>query len=201
MKAKETAMKMKSSIYLRVFPAILALSAMTACSGFSAGKVREQLGVNREAPDEFAVVRNAPLEVPPPYAVQNLPKPQRGAARPQENTPDEAARMTLLGKDPEQARAATAARNASTRTAADEVFMTKALANEADPTVRAVLDAETAKLHNRNKSVMERLFNYGGNAAVPSATVVDAQAESARIQENLKQGKSIADGEIPYKEE
>ena len=63
------------------------LAAMTAACG-SGGFL------NRERPDEFAVQRQAPLEVPPDF---NLTPPAAGAPRPAEGTAAEQALDVLFG--------------------------------------------------------------------------------------------------------
>ena len=80
---------------------ILAGSAallLTGCSG-----AKEQLGLTRSAPDEFAVVKRAPLEMPPDYALR---PPRPGATRPQEQATAEQAREAVFGQTQEHAQAA-----------------------------------------------------------------------------------------------
>jgi hypothetical protein len=175
------------------FLMIASLMALSACGG--ASEFRKQLGVNKAAPDEFAVLRRAPLEVPPPYGADALPLPTPGAPRPQEKPTDQAARQALTGVQDHKARLP------QTMSAAEKTFLLKSGTDQADPNVRDVIDSETAALHDINKPVAERLFNYGGDASVPSATVVDAKAEAQRIKDNLAAGKSITDGETPSIEE
>ncbi|MEL0015072.1 MAG: DUF3035 domain-containing protein, partial [Rhodospirillales bacterium] len=55
---------------LRVF-SVTVLVAMTA----GCGSVKDELGLEKKAPDEFTVVRNAPLSLPPNY---NLRPPKPG---------------------------------------------------------------------------------------------------------------------------
>ena len=180
---------------------LASLMMLSACGGVAG--VREQLGVEKGSPDEFAVVRRAPLEVPPPYAETTLPLPDPGAPRPQEDAPDEAARRALLGKtvQTEEPRRTTATLTTPTKSLAEQTFLDKARASDADPSVRERIDAETAELHDRNKPVAERLLSIGGDSRVPSATVVDAKAEAERIKANQEAGKSITDGETPSIEE
>lgn len=65
----------------------LALAALLAgCNGGS--------GLNRNRPDEFAVARQAPLVIPPDYA---LVPPKPGAGRPQDNNPNTLALEALFG--------------------------------------------------------------------------------------------------------
>lgn len=51
-------------------------------------------GLNRARPDEFAVARQAPLVIPPDYA---LVPPKPGAGRPQDNNPNTLALEALFG--------------------------------------------------------------------------------------------------------
>ena len=51
-------------------------------------------GLNRTRPDEFAVARQAPLVIPPDYA---LTPPRAGAPRPQDNNPNALALEALFG--------------------------------------------------------------------------------------------------------
>ncbi|URW75792.1 DUF3035 domain-containing protein [Sphingomonas donggukensis] len=65
---------------------IASVLALSACG--SGG------GLNRSRPDEFAVARQAPLVIPPDYA---LVPPQPGAARPQDGTAAQQALDALFG--------------------------------------------------------------------------------------------------------
>ncbi|HET6223803.1 MAG TPA: DUF3035 domain-containing protein, partial [Dongiaceae bacterium] len=66
------------------------LVALTGCGN----QIRESLGLNKQSPDEFAVVAHAPLTLPPDF---NLRPPQPGAPRPQEGTTADQARTALFG--------------------------------------------------------------------------------------------------------
>lgn len=169
-------------------------SAFFALSACTPGAVRQKLGIETRSPDEFAVVRHAPLEVEESLLTGDttLPKPQPGAPRPQESTPEQTAQKVLFGQTPE------AATNLS---AADQAFLQRTGAPDAQSDVRTALTKENEELHDRNKPVAERLFNFRGDSSIPSATVVDAQAEAKRLQENLEQGKPVTDGDTPSIEE
>jgi hypothetical protein len=77
---------------MRLAPSIILLAlggtALASCSSLGAG-VR-----NRARPDEFAVQRQAPLVVPPDFA---LVPPTAGAPRPVEGTSAEQALQALFG--------------------------------------------------------------------------------------------------------
>lgn len=171
---------------------ILALSllcagalALTGCSG-----VKEQLGLTKDSPDEFSVLKRAPLEMPPGMA---LPPPTPGAPRPQEQTPDAQAQQTVFGS--------TDAPSSASPGAAEEALLQQAGAGNNDPDIRAIVDKETAELHDRNKPVAEKLLGIGGDKNEPSASVVDAQKEYERLKKNKEEGKPATEGETPSIEE
>ncbi len=70
-------------------PVALALGAAALLSGCGGGS-----GLNRAKPDEYAVARQAPLVIPPDYA---LVPPRPGAPRPQDNNPSALALEALFG--------------------------------------------------------------------------------------------------------
>jgi hypothetical protein len=68
---------------------MLAAGALGGC-----GEVRRSLGMEKRAPDEFAVVTRAPLSLPPDYSLR---PPEPGAPRPQEQASTVAARAAVFG--------------------------------------------------------------------------------------------------------
>ena len=161
--------------------------ALTACGG---GEIHEALGLNRDAPDEFAVVKRAPLEMPPDY---NLRPPRPGAPRPQEQTTAAQARQSVFGGESAQAR--------PLKTDGESLLLHHAGGEGADPAIRAIIDEETAQLRNRNKPVAEKLLGLGGSSGEPSATVVDPAAEAERLRKNAEEGRPVTEGETPSIEE
>ena len=74
--------------------------ALAACEG-----VKQELGMTKQAPDEFAVVASkAPLVVPPEFTLR---PPRPGAPRPQEPQPAETARNALVASAQPDARGRT----------------------------------------------------------------------------------------------
>ena len=73
--------------------ALFTLALLGACSD-----PRKQLGLTKNAPDEFKVVKNAPLEIPDEFV---LTTPQPGISRPQEQDITQQAREVLLGETAE----------------------------------------------------------------------------------------------------
>ncbi|SOB79862.1 Beta-barrel assembly machine subunit BamF [Sphingomonas guangdongensis] len=86
----------------------LALLATTAACGRG--------GFNRERPDEFAVGRQAPLVIPPDYALR---PPQPGAARPQDVSPSAQALDALFGGTAPRSPSETSALQAAGRESAE----------------------------------------------------------------------------------
>lgn len=72
---------------MRKFVILMGLGlTVTACASGN--------GLNRQRPDEFAVARQAPLVIPPDFA---LVPPQPGAPRPQDNSASSQAVQALFG--------------------------------------------------------------------------------------------------------
>ena len=183
------------------FPVLLCgviLSLGTACTP---GAVRDRLGIESSSPDEFAVIRRAPLQVDHTILSGEaaLPDPQLGLARPQESAPDQMARQVLLGQDKKAQDTDDLAQQ--TLSDGDSAFLKRTGADQAEPDVRSRISAETQELRDRNKPVAERLFDINGDRDISSASVVDAQAEAQRIRENLTSGRLVTEGETPSKEE
>jgi len=93
-------------------------------------KVKESLGLERSAPDEFAVIERAPLTLPPSF---DLVPPTPGAPRPQEGTTSAAARGLVLGSESSAGRVPSASR-------AEQSLLNRAGAASADPQIQQKLD-------------------------------------------------------------
>jgi hypothetical protein len=167
--------------HFRLFAAPLLLAgvalAVSGCSG-----AREQLGLTRTSPDEFAVVRRAPLEIPPEFSLR---PPAPGAARPQETATIDEAANAVLGSAPRGANI----------TSGEEALMMDAGVRY-NPDIRAILDQDLANTAERDQPVAKRLLNIG-KKQLPPATIVDANAEAERIRKNAEEGKAVTDGETP----
>ncbi len=156
-----------------------------ACEG-----AKEELGLNKQVPDEFQVVKRAPLTLPPSYVLR---PPQPGAPRPQEQTPAAEAAQTVFGEAAPTGKAEA--------TSGEAALIQRASGGDIDPNIRRRIDSETASLHDRNKPVAEKLLGIGGDKSQPSATVVDAKAEAERLNKNAQDGKPVTEGETPSIEE
>lgn len=136
---------------------LAAVSAAFAASACSSGPT---------TPDEFRVVRKAPLTVPPEF---NLRPPTPGESRPQDLQADAQARMAVFGTDLGQSASQ------------GEKLFVRALGGEAtDRTVRAAIDFDSAQIVRKNRSFADAILNFG--KSTPSEPVVDASAEAERLR-------------------
>lgn len=83
----------------------LVVASLLQLGGCSRGTVQDALGMSKRAPDEFAVVRRAPLIMPPDY---DLRPPDPGAPRPNIGRTADQARVALTGSQAEPSPAAQA---------------------------------------------------------------------------------------------
>ncbi len=155
----------------------------------SCGNVRNSLGLEREAPDEFAVITRAPLEIPSSVA---LPPPVLGAPRPQEQPTIAKAQEAVFGEEKV---------SSETLSSGESVRLEKVEAQGIDKNIRATVNNETAELDERNRTVVQKLLKLDKSATQASATVVDPKKEYERIKQNLEEGKSATDGETAIIEE
>ena len=77
--------------FLKLSGICLAVLALVSCQG----TVQDRFGLSKRAPDEFQVIRRAPLVIPPDY---NLRPPGDGSDAPSVATPSQEARELLTGE-------------------------------------------------------------------------------------------------------
>lgn len=145
--------------------AILATGALL-CGCSSAAKT---LGLQRSAPDEFQVVSQAPLSMPPDY---NLRPPVPGAPRPQETGARAQAQAALYGGGGSGSGAA-----ASSGT---DAFLAQAGATGSSDGVRREVDSDYAAVVEGNDTLVNDVLFWRDPR--PAATVVDANAEAERLR-------------------
>lgn len=177
-----------------------AMVMLAACEGGGGGtSVRNVLGLNRAAPDEFKVVSRPPLSVPPEFTLR---PPQPGAA-PRGVTPAESlAESVVTGRAPvrnrqlEQSSVATAVDPVLTNslgTTGDALFLDKAGAHLADETIRDQLYQEDDDPQSTPDSQFA-IQDWLGVSA--DEDEIDPKAEAERIRENLDAGKAVNEGEV-----
>jgi hypothetical protein len=142
------------------------LAATVAASGCAS--VQRAAGLGQNAPDEFRVVTQAPLTLPPDYSLR---PPRPGEARPQELQPDAEARSVLFGSD-----------TAAGASAGERRLVAGAGAETVDPTIRDQIDYEAQGIVRRNRDFVDRLNIFQGSGA-PAPSPIDAEAENDRLEQ------------------
>ncbi len=174
----------------RIGLSVVVLGCCAVVLGACGDSVRQSLGFGRTTPDEFAVVRRAPLSMPPTL---ELPPPRPGAPRPQEASAREQAAGTLFG----QADRLVADQNGGTGAAAsgEGALLAAAGANEAMPGIRGVVDRETRALVVADEQLTDALLFWRERSEPYS--VVDAEKEAERLQRNRAEGRPVDAGQTP----
>jgi len=150
-------------------------------------KSREALGLNKRAPDEFAVVTRAPLVVPPE---PTLRPPEPGLRRPQEHQPRKQAQVALFDDKADSNRT-----EDSDLSMAELVLLERSGADGADPDIRTVLLQDSSRYVVRDPNFLDRLMFW--REPMSDDYLVDARRESERLQENASADRSSTDGETP----
>lgn len=101
----------------------VAATALTGCD-----TLRNAAGMDKSAPDEFAVTTKAPLVIPPDY---NLQPPRPGAVPTNQVDPTDSAENALFGTDPAQI----AAQLPSTFSETEKMVLANAKVQSIDPQI------------------------------------------------------------------
>ncbi|WP_169567731.1 DUF3035 domain-containing protein [Sneathiella limimaris] len=177
---------MTSSGKIIVASALVAGSmVLSGCEG-----TRQALGLEgKKAPDEFAVVTKAPLIIPPDFSLR---PPSPGQQSPREEAARTSAREALFGQQAPSG-VITQEQAAKAGTSAGELaLLRQADAVDVDPSIRRIVDEETSVLAEEDKTLIERIMFWQDQPEY--GTVVDAEKERKRIQENAALGNSPSDG-------
>ena len=169
---------------------VAALGALTLAATLSAcgGGLGDAFGFGKSAPDEFAVVRSAPLTIPPDF---KLRPPQPGAPRPNEASVREQAEGVLL----QEAGASSLDAATTPASQGEAAFIERAGATDIDPDIRRIVDREFSGYASEDESFVDSLIFWREDQ--PAGEVVDAAAEAERLRENIEEGKPVTAGETP----
>ena len=167
---------MNTTISVKAAAALAAsLVTLAGCSG-----VRQAVGAEKVAPDEFRVVTKAPLELPPEY---NLRPPQPGQPRPQDLLPSDLSDTALYGYG-----------DTSNASDAERLLLAKAGVARATPAIRAVVDAEGGGLIRKSRGFANRvIFWRGDDVADETSPAVDVDATEAARRDTLVESATGGD--------
>ena len=130
--------------------AILIAAAAILLGG--CGSMRDALGLNKHAPDEFAVVTKAPLIIPPDY---NLLPPKPTVEQPRETNPQAEAIQALF---PEH--------KVAPPSQSEAMLIRKTGGDEASSDIRTKVGGETTEISNRGSDTAKIL--YDDTVSVPN---------------------------------
>ena len=142
----------------------------------SCSKVRDSAGVNRKSMDEFAVIENPPLIIPPDF---NLLPPDQLEEKNLENEESELAKEILFGLEDD-----TKTNNLELSTM--ENILNQSKAREIDNSIREEIDEQFA---SEKKSTSKSWDN--------EMEILDSIAESERLRNELLNDELKSNEEIP----
>ncbi len=162
----------------------IAAIALVFWTGACSDNMKSQMGLGRNSPDEFTVVKRAPLTLPPNYGV--LPEP--GAS-----TADSAA---LAGQ---QAKSAVfgEVKGEQPKGSAEDALLGKIGTGVASPEIRRELDREQGEVTLDDKALTERLMFWREEETAVHETLVDPAEEAKRLEQNRQEGKPVNEGDVP----
>lgn len=150
------------------------VAAALALSGCS--QVKTAFGLEKQVPDEFDVVANAPLAIPPDF---NLRPPQPGAPPTQGLTPTAQAKQAIF----RAAGDSNAAAAGDAQMSAGESDIVRAAGADTTPgDIRQVVNQEDAAAHPIDKSFVDRIMFWRANKQA-RRELLDPVQETARLEE------------------
>ena len=154
---------------------IIILTALSACAG---GDRANLLGIDRNKPDEFAILKSSPLVIPSNNS--SLPAPRSLAER--EKKPEMRGEVIITEKN-------NISNTPRDITVHEKTFIKVALGNiNPDPKIRDKIDTE---YQQKNTSFLEKAnpINLGDK-------IVSSKKEYNRLQELKKSGKPLNSGNV-----
>lgn len=153
----------------RVILALSCLPLLAAC-----GDIKQTVGLGRNNPDEFMVVKNPPLSMPPDF---DLRPPDPSAPRPTGSEPAAIAAARAAGV----ATATTAVETEEATSPGVAALLTQAGATDAPKDIRATLNSETDGIVIKDKTFVDKVM-FWEDTPTPDPQI-DAKAEAERVEE------------------
>lgn len=162
----------KRSLRFAVCGLVLAPLALSGCTD-----LKRALGMEKVVPDEFAVVRSAPLALPPDFSLR---PPRPGAAPTQEVSPTEQARQTIFRASDQQA----ALPDSDKRSAGENQLLRQAGVAAVPSDIRDTVNREATQAAPVDESFADKLLFWRTpeKKLGPTDTVIDPQQEAQRLK-------------------
>ena len=145
---------MRFQTLLRLTVIGASLVALSACDS-----LREEAGLTKQSPDEFAVTTKAPLIIPPDF---NLRPPSPGAAPLNQTDPTSSAEVAMFNtEDP----ASVAAQMQGNYSPTEKLLLAHAGVQNADPTIRAQLQSDEKNMQGADPSFTDRILGSPAKTA------------------------------------
>ena len=166
---------------------LVSVIALTGCE-----ETKRVFGKTKEAPDEFAVYRRAPLSLPPD---SDLRPPTPGVSRPQVVNPRDQARAALGLSAKKTDKVDLSKSEDITRLSNGErALLALTGANKANPQIRKLVDGKTADLYENNETFTDKMVFWRSKE---KGVVLDPEKELKRIREAQSLGKPLNSNDIP----
>lgn len=144
---------MRFQTLLRLSALSLGLVALAGCD-----TLRNEAGLTKQAPDEFAVTTKAPLIIPPDF---NLRPPSPGAAPLNQTDPTASAAVAMFNtEDP----ATVAQQMQGNYSQGEKMLLAHAGVQNADPTIRAELQSDERNMQGADPSFTDRILGSPAKA-------------------------------------
>lgn len=170
------------------------LMVVGVCAAVALGgceQTKSLFGLEKRAPDEFAVYSRAPLSLPPDFALR---PPEPGSDRPQRVMPRDDA-MAALGGAKGKNAAQAAAQAAAPGDPGLQALLRQLQATNTDPNIRNEVDRETSILASESETFTDKLLFW--RKPEPNYAEVDPVKEAKRLQEAKALGKPLNEGNVP----
>jgi hypothetical protein len=185
---------------------IWAITAGLALGVSACDILKEQVGLTKNAPDEFTVITKAPLVMPPDFSLR---PPRPGAKGPRDIQPREQARAALLqtgkagragaeqaGRTGKNTLAGAAGTPSTAKASGAELqILQMAGAEGADSSIRRIVNRETSVLAEKDSTFTDRLIFWQDKQ--PFDSTVDAGKEAKRLREAAAAGEVASKGKTP----
>lgn len=159
--------------------------ALAGCTG---DDLSRNLGMVRDAPDEFTVTTRAPLAMPPSFS---LPPPRPGTSRPQEQSERAKAEEALV---PQMALTPP-----ETGASPGQQALVQQAGPQPTQDIRSEVDQEAAKARAQSSGGFFSSLMFWRPTPQPGI-VVDPSKESQRLRENSALGQSQDTGDTPIEQ-